>query len=111
MNSVYYKRDGNQTSDLSEALRDKRVAQDFLAEGFCVSTVHLGIDHRFGEGPSLIFETMVFRQENGKVTSFSDLYCDRYSTEAEAAAGHARVVAQIKAGTLAMYGIDEESET
>lgn len=50
-----------------------------------VSTVFLGLNHAFGDGPPLIFETMVF---GGPM----DEYMERYSTEEEAAAGHAFVV-------------------
>jgi hypothetical protein len=52
-----------------------------------VSTVWLGIDHRFGFGdePSpIIFETMVFGGER-------DEWHWRYATEQEARAGHAEV--------------------
>lgn len=71
-----------------ETNRDlKRVAETTLPNGRWVSTVWLGIDHAFGSGPPLIFETMVFGS-----TGESDLDCERYSTEAEALAGHARLV-------------------
>lgn len=54
-------------------------------DGCEVSTVFLGLDHSFGEGPPLLFETLVlggpFDQE-----------MERYSTWAEAEAGHARMV-------------------
>ena len=56
-----------------------------------VSTVHLGLDHQFGDGPPLIFETMIFGGEH------SD-YQWRYSTEEQAQAGHERVVAALQAG-------------
>lgn len=57
-----------------------------------VSTVWLGLDHRlYGNGPPLIFETMVF----GGVLDGS---CERYSTEAEAFAGHDEWVAEVRAG-------------
>ena len=46
---------------------------------YWVSTVWLGIDHSFGEGKPLIFETMVFEKENGK-TNYSDLDTERYTT-------------------------------
>lgn len=60
----------------------RRVA---LTNGFSlrVSTVFLGLDHSFGFGPPLIFETMIF----GK-GGWCDEYCDRYSTWQEAEAGH-----------------------
>jgi len=47
-----------------------------------VSTVWIGINHRFGGGPPLIFETMVFGPER-------EVYCQRYSTEEQAREGHA----------------------
>lgn len=76
--------------DLMEAARfhksDRRfVAKTKVYEGCEVSTVFLGLDHRFGDGPPLVFETLVFGgTEDGEG--------DRYSTYAEAVAGHARFV-------------------
>lgn len=46
-----------------------------------VSTVFLGLDHSFGGGEPLLFETMIFGGEH-------DQYQDRYSTWDEAAEGH-----------------------
>lgn len=51
-----------------------------------VSTVFLGLDHAFGQGSPLIFETMVF---GGPL----DGRQDRYSTYEQAEAGHAAMVA------------------
>jgi hypothetical protein len=56
-----------------------------------VSTVWLGLDHRFGAGPPLIFETMVFGGEH-------DQGQWRYSTEEQALAGHERVVKALEEG-------------
>lgn len=54
-----------------------------------VSTVFLGIDHNYsGEGPPLLFETMVFLGDGN-----DDDYCDRHATRAEAEAGHAAALA------------------
>ncbi len=64
-----------------------------------VSTVFLGLDHQYGDGPPLLFETMVFPKD-----SYSDLYCERYSTYDEAEAGHAKAVQGLKDGTLELYG-------
>jgi hypothetical protein len=51
-------------------------------EGCRISTVFLGIDHNLeGDGPPLLFETMVF---GGKL----DQEQDRYATYDEALAGH-----------------------
>lgn len=54
-----------------------------------VSTIFLGLDHSFGGGPPILFETMVF---NG-----SDDMQQRYCTVDAARAGHAEVVASIRA--------------
>ncbi len=53
--------------------------------GVTVSTVFLGLDHSFGSGPPLLFETMVF---GGKL----DQEQERYSTWDEAEAGHKSMV-------------------
>lgn len=50
-----------------------------------VSTVFLGVDHSFGEGSPVLFETMIFGGEH-------DGYQERYCTWDEAEAGHARAV-------------------
>lgn len=76
----------------------KRVAQAFV--GPCwISTVWLGIDHRFGKGPPLIFETMIFVRPDGPVhpsIQEMDNECWRCSTEAQALAGHDQVVAAVR---------------
>lgn len=56
-----------------------------------VSTVFLGINHNFGDGPPILFETMIF---GGK----HDQYQDRYATYAEAVAGHAAAVQMVEEG-------------
>ena len=54
-----------------------------------ISTVFLGIDHQFGDGPPLLFETMVF----GGSLDQEQRY---YTTWDEAVAGHAAMVARVK---------------
>jgi hypothetical protein len=68
-----------------------RVAYDQWDEGaIYVSTVFLGLDHNlFGSGPPLLFETMVFGPYGGDEQW-------RYSTWAEAEAGHKEVVAEVQ---------------
>ena len=57
-----------------------------------VSTVWLGIDHGYGGGPPIIFETMVFSPiEEWDGVSY------RYTTHAEAVEGHQMVVAELRA--------------
>lgn len=52
-------------------------------DGIRVSTVFLGINHRFGEGPPLLFETMIFG-------GIEDGWQERCSTWDEATALHQR---------------------
>lgn len=62
-----------------------KVARSRTIYGEKLSTVWLGLDHNFGgEGPPLIFETMLFMKSNK-----NDLQW-RYSTEEEAKEGHRR---------------------
>ena len=60
-----------------------------------ISTVWLGIDHGFGRGRPLIFETMVFASPEFK----HDMDCRRWHTEAEALAGHEEIVTLVRATT------------
>jgi len=96
--SEYYDRQGNPmtlkqwANRLEGGIDEARVAETILPSGYWVSTVWLGLNHAFGSGPPLIFETMVFPcDKDGKVTSFGEMDSDRYSTETEALAGHARI--------------------
>ena len=70
----------------------KIVQHDHLDDEQLVSTVWLGHDHGFGQGPPVIFETMVFGVDGWEG------YQDRYCTEAEALAGHVQVLAAVIAG-------------
>jgi hypothetical protein len=70
---------------------DHRIVGFDMVEDVRVSTVFLGLDHNFGGGPPLLFETMVFGGEY-------DQQCDRYSTWDEAEAGHRAVVEALTVG-------------
>ena len=65
---------------------DRVVAQ---TSGDCltISTVFLGLDHSFGGMKPLLFETMVFGQD--------DEICERCSTWEEAESQHARICADV----------------
>lgn len=67
----------------------KRVAETTLPDGRWVSTVFLGLDHGFGDGPPILFETMVFRGEG----DLADEYQERCSTWEEALLMHERAIA------------------
>lgn len=57
-----------------------------------VITSFLGLNHQFGDGPPLWFETMVF---GGKLNEEQA----RYTTIEEARAGHERMVARVREAT------------
>jgi len=69
--------------------RDRTVRRDVVGD-VQVSTVFLGIDHNWWEGPPLLFETMVFGGPLDEET-------ERYSTWDEAEAGHAAMLARVLA--------------
>jgi hypothetical protein len=72
-----------------EQTERRRVAREQIGEA-TISTVFLGLDHGWGGGPPVLWETMVF----GGVL---DQECDRCSGSREQAeAMHARMVARVK---------------
>ena len=69
--------------------RSRTVAKDKVGE-VEISTVFLGLDHRYGKGKPLIFETMVFGGELNKAM-------ERYSTWEEAEEGHKTMIGKVEA--------------
>lgn len=69
---------------------NRRVARTDTKNGQ-ISTVFLGVDHSFGDGPPLLFETLVF---GGTLNDEQE----RYSTWDEAVAGHKKMVERVEAG-------------
>jgi len=61
----------------------RRIVSKSHSGGVTVSTVFLGLDFSFGDGPPLLFETMIFGGPH-------DQYQERYTTRAEAIAGHTK---------------------
>jgi hypothetical protein len=96
--STYYSRTGQQiTSDEWAALFGQKEYQQLASTHVgvsgsqpLVSTIWLGIDHNWGGGEPLIFETMVF---GGSL----DQECERYTSEAEAIAGHEAMCRRVQA--------------
>lgn len=91
----YYDKEGKPLELMEWALLLKQatyeqVANTILPDGKWVSTIWLGFNRRRDEGPPLIFETMVFQSRD----NLEDLDCARYSTLAEAEAGHIAVVSK-----------------
>jgi hypothetical protein len=70
----------------------ERLVRSTEIQGIYVSTVFLGLDHNFGGGPPLVFETMVFdkNDEGG--------YCERCSTWAQAEIQHTRACEIVREG-------------
>lgn len=96
---AYYDRDGRPISlaawlALLGSPGAKRVALTQVGP-YMVSTVWLGLDHSFGAGDPLIFETMVFPAEGWadpteRNPAFE--FQDRYASEQRAREGHAETV-------------------
>lgn len=67
--------------------------EDVTIEGkeYFVSTVDLGLDYSFGDGPPLYYETMIFPKGEWR-----DLYCNRYTDRETALKEHEKLVDDIK---------------
>ena len=70
---------------------DRIVKKTSVCNGVDVSTVFLGLDHQWSDGPPLLFETLIFGGEHD-----GDMW--RYSTWKQAEAGHDAVVAELVNG-------------
>jgi len=70
---------------------ERQVAKTKLESGEEVSTVFLVINHAFGDGPPILFETMIFGGEY-------DQECVRYTTLAYALVGHGKVCGLLQEG-------------
>lgn len=67
---------------------DRTVRRDTI-DGVTVSTVFLGIDHSFGGGAHILYETMIFGgPHDGKMW--------RYSTRHQSIEGHKRALELVK---------------
>jgi hypothetical protein len=69
------------------AAADRIVARTIIGDA-TVSTVFLGLNHQYGDGPPLIFETLVF-------AGALDGEMERYSTWEEAEQGHQAMVKRV----------------
>ncbi len=88
----------------------RRVAETTFPE-YWVSTVFLGLDHRFtSDGPPILFETMIFRTITTHEKRGEDFYQCRYSTWNEAVEGHNRIVRRIEKGWQPNYESYDEDE-
>jgi hypothetical protein len=92
----WYDRDGNPATAATISA-DRRVARTTVDGVADLSTVHLGLDHRYdNSGPPLIFETMAFAPS----CEWGEALCWRTSTETDARAVHDCCVLLMRAGLL-----------
>ena len=77
-------------SHLSKGKDNRMIAKDSIGNAV-VSTIFLGLDSRFptDEGPPVLWETMIFRGEH-------DQWMNRYTSRADAVAGHKVAVEMVK---------------
>jgi hypothetical protein len=70
---------------------NRHVAQDFVG-AFHVSTVFLGLDHQWGDGPPVLRETMIF----GPRAHELHMSQWRYASQAAAVDGHAAALEMVR---------------
>ncbi|NUX58706.1 hypothetical protein [Paraburkholderia youngii] len=99
-----------------EKFDNRQLARDDIA-GCMVSTIFLGIDHGYGRGEPVLFETMAFSSATKPLTyggRTSDVHEEleqrRYCTYAEAMAGHAEVCAEIRKTVAQLNRLKGEGE-
>ena len=72
---------------------DRKVEITKIDDEVSVSTVFLGLDHSFGHGPPMVFETLVFGGEH-------DGEMSRYSTWEQAVNGHFETVDRLTGNNI-----------
>lgn len=110
----YYDRQGRAIS-LKQWLvlfndREYQIVKQSRDVGKLVSTIWLGLDHSFGSGPPVIFETMVFKLGKDGEMIPDDIASQRYCTEESALKGHeAMCLGYIKPLDLIVRMLEGES--
>ncbi len=79
---------------------DKRQVNKTTVGPYSVSTVFLALDHSFGNGPPLLYETMVLG--TGPCGSEIDNMTDRYTTRPGAQVGHRAMVGRVQRALIAI---------
>lgn len=88
-------------SALLHDLDRRRIGHDVI-EGVEVSTVWLGIDHGWGLGPKLLFETMTFAHVDELAG-----WCRRYPTRELAELGHEQVCEEVRQAVHERTEVDD----
>ena len=76
---------------------ERHVAETWVTPEIRVSTIFLGLDHQWGDGPPLLWETMVFHEGAG-------MKMWRWSTYHEAEQGHEGIVEKMRLAALHLGG-------
>ena len=77
--------------------REYAVIEKTAVGPYQVSTVWMGLDHSWGTGPPLIFETMVFiKPEKGEEAALPIDTQRRYPTLKDAIDGHAKTIVEVQ---------------
>lgn len=72
-----------------QVTHNRIVGRTDLSNGIRISTVFLGLDHSFNEGPPVLWETMIFGAKG-------DEYQERYTSREAAILGHAEALEAAK---------------
>ena len=88
--AIYYKLEGHKAVPCTypNFEVDRSVALTDVGD-VCVSTIFLVVNHNYGNGPPLLFETMIFGGPE-------DQFQQRYSTWDEAVEGHEKIRAWVR---------------
>ena len=76
----------------------RRIVKQEYIDDIHISTVFLGLDHAYGGGKPVLWETMIFGGENDQA------YQERYASYEQAIEGHQKAINFIKKGN---YGNTE----
>jgi len=91
---MYFDRDGEEITmgqwSILFGHKPYQILQQDHVGPYFVSTVWLGMNHQWVDGPPMIFETMVFGPGGDDETT------DRYPSEDDALAGHERRLDQVR---------------
>ncbi len=104
-------RNARSRSELHEFFAsDRRILARSVVGERLVSTVFLPIDHAFGDGPPVLWETMVFWQKAGQAMRTTD-FQRRYTSCEAALQGHAETVGALERGEEPEEPAEPESDS